>query len=134
MALLWRGNKQNEPTAATATTATTTRAAAGSVKSPKTKSACPVLVCIYIVDDGPGPVAFLVSRKFTAASHPFCLGSLGFLCSLFAYFFFVSSFFCIGILFVGKFFTDLRAAAGWQGCARMRVWELNLWLAKINRS
>lgn len=25
---------------------------------------------------GSGPVAFLVSRKFTAASHPFCLGSL----------------------------------------------------------
>lgn len=37
---------------------------------------------------GSGPVAFLVSRKFTAASHPFCLGSLCVASSaLFVYFF-----------------------------------------------
>lgn len=40
---------------------------------------------------GSGPVAFLVSRKFTAASHPFCLGSLCVASSaLFVLFFFLS--------------------------------------------
>lgn len=64
---------------------------------------------------GSGTVAFLVSRKFTAASHPFCLGSLCVASSaLFVYFFCFffspfSRFCCTGILFVGEFFTDLCA-------------------------
>lgn len=74
---------------------------------------------------GSGPVAFLVSRKFTAASHPFCLGSLCVASSaLFVYFFVFflspfSLFCCTGILFVGEFFTDLCAGSSWQGYVRV---------------
>lgn len=72
---------------------------------------------------GSGPVAFLVSRKFTAASHPFCLGSLCVASSaLFVYFFCffaLSPFCCTGILFVGEFFTDLCAGSSWQGYVRV---------------
>lgn len=71
---------------------------------------------------GSGPVAFLVSRKFTAASHPFCLRSLCLASSaLFVYFlcFLFSPFCCTGILFVSEFFTDLCAGSSWQGYVRV---------------
>lgn len=93
---------------------------------------------------GSGPVAFLVSRKFTAASHPFCLGSLCVASSaLFVYFF---CFFFLSLLLYRNFicwriFHRLvrQAAAGkdmsvyqdqqqdqQQHQTAQRVWELNL--------
>lgn len=96
---------------------------------------------------GSGPVAFLVSRKFTAASHPFCLGSLCVASSaLFVYFFvFFFSFSSLPSA-VQEFYllanfsqTCALAAAGkdmsvYQDQQRhqqqhqtgQRVWELNL--------
>lgn len=70
---------------------------------------------------GSVPVAFLVSRKFTAASHPFCLCFVCLFLSFFLSFF--SPFCCTGILFVGEFFTDLRAGSSWPGGAAGTVPE-----------
>lgn len=88
---------------------------------------------------GSGPVAFLVSRKFTAASHPFCLGSLSVASSaLFVYFFcffFLPSAVQEFYLLANFSQTCALAAAGkdmseyqdqHQDLAGQRVWELNL--------
>lgn len=72
---------------------------------------------------GSGPVAFLVSRKFTAASHPFCLGSLCVASSaLFVYFF--CFFFSLPsavqeFYLLANFSQTCAPGSSWQGYVRV---------------
>lgn len=71
---------------------------------------------------GSGPVAFWVSRKFTAASHPFCLGSLCVASSaLFVYFFVFFSPSLLSLLLYRNFicWRIFHRLVRWQQLARI---------------